>query len=205
LNGKAIFRAPEAEPYLKLHGIFRIPGGQAVLVSQNCGGSGCQVDPLSFVLLAKHAKSQVLTQVDFNSETHSIRASEKSGTVIVDLGYYRQKKKVAVLDSEYLSIALKDVPVREMPDDQCKSLYNAADACVRDHTSSIGCFDYSTADFASGGFSGSNAEVWGVRIASHFPGFNRNGFVATCATACRSGKLESYAAFRMLTCTAPPP
>jgi hypothetical protein len=204
LNGKTIFKAPEVEPYLTLHGIYRLADGQAILVSQNCGGSGCRISPLSFILLAKHAKPRVLTRGDFNSETNQIIATEKSGKIVVDLGYYRDKQKIAVLDSGNLSITLTDSSIRELPDAQCKYLFGAVDVCTRDYNSSGRCVDYSTTDFGTGGYYGSNADVWTVRYASHFPGFNRNGFIESCMSACKTGTVESYEAFRSRACTLPP-
>jgi len=204
LNGKAIFKAPDDEPYLALHGIYRLADGQAILVSQNCGGSGCRISPLSFILLAKHAKPRVLTRGDFNSETNQIVATDKSGKVVVDLGYYRQQKKIAVLDSGRLSITLTDSSIRELPDNQCKYLFGAVDVCTRDFNSSGKCVDYSTADFGNGEFIGSNADVWTVRYVSHLPGFNRSGFIESCMSACKSGAVESYEAFRSRACSLPP-
>lgn len=204
LNGKTIFRAPEVEPYLTLHGIYRLADGQAILVSQNCGGSGCRISPLSFILLAKHAKPRVFTRGDFNSETNQIVATEKSGKIFVDLGFYRQKQKTAVLDSGDLSITLTDSSNRELPDAQCKYLFGAVDVCTRDYDSSGKCVDYSTIDFGTGGFYGSNADIWTVRYASHLPGFNRSGFIESCLSACQTGTVESYEAFRSRACTLPP-
>lgn len=201
LNGKTIFTAPETEPYLTIHGIYRSIGGQAILVSQNCGGSGCRVDSLSFVLLTKHAPPRILTHDDFNSEINVIKAKEKSGKVIVDLGYYRQKNKFAIVDSGQLSIVFKKSMNTKLIDNECKSLYEALDACIREHSSPNGCSNYSTADFATGGFSGSNADVWHVRFASHYPGFNRDGFIEVCNSACKSGMLKSYEEFRSQACT----
>ncbi|MEA3393014.1 MAG: hypothetical protein U9R55_00115 [Pseudomonadota bacterium] len=200
LNGKAIFRADSKEPYLELHGLYRFSGGQAVLISQNCGGSGCRVDPLFFIVLSKESKPLVVTNKDFNSETYFIQAKEESGKIIVDLGFFRQKKKVAVLDSGYLSVVLVEVSNQKLTDGQCGSLYKAADACVRDHSSKLGCSSYAKADFSAGGFWGSNSEVWAVRNVSHYPGFNRDGFIQACGSACTTGTLVPYEAFRDQAC-----
>jgi hypothetical protein len=205
LNGKEIFLPPNTEPYVSLHGTYRLRNGQAVLASSNCGGSGCRIDPLLFILLSKRGPPRVVTHPDFFSEINVIKAIGKSGKVIVDLGYYRQKKKIAVLELGNLSIAFKKSTNRRLIDDECKSLYAALNACIRPHSSPSGCPNYSNTDFATGGFSGSNAEVWHVRFASHYPGFNRDGFIESCNSACASGTLKSYEVFRSQACTMPRP
>jgi hypothetical protein len=200
LKGREIFRATPYEPYLQLHGIYRITDGQALLISQNCGGSGCRVNQLSFILLRQGSTPAVVTNDDFNSETNVIDAKDRSGKVTVNLGYFRQKRKVAILDSGRLSIVLMDEPNQTLTNDLCMTLYEATDACIREHSLSSGCTSYAEADFSSGGFVGSNAEVWAVRSVSHYPGFNRDGFVEACGFACKSGTLVPYEVFRSQAC-----
>lgn len=206
LDGRRIFDASETtEPYVTLHGLYRTQHGQALLISQNCGGSGCRIAPLSFIVLNGKSKVEVVTSKDFNSETAAIRAAERSGKVTVDLGYYRQKRKFAVLDSDTLRVMLIADNQRALLKEECHLLHSAAEACKREHGSPSGCTDYSAADFSAGGFSGSNADVWAVRHVSHYPGFNRHGFIEECNSACTSGTLSSYEAFQNHACQAPAP
>lgn len=171
LDGHSIFDASgTTEPYVTLHGLYRTAHGEALLISQNCGGSGCRIDPLSFIVLNGKSKAEIVTSKDFNSETYTVRAAVRSGKVTVDLGYFRQKRKLAVLDSQTLSVMLVAENRRTLPKEKCQLLHSASEACMNQHGSPYGCTDYSTADLSSGGFSGSNADVWAVRQVSHYPG-----------------------------------
>ena len=207
LNKKVIFEADPASPFLSFIGIYRTDAGQALLFRENCGGSGCRIDPLRLILLEKHLRPQIIANDDFFSETIApdrIRGEQKEGKIVFDLGYERGSKKTAVFEKGRLSVSMTDDTVRVLPNYQCAMLYFAADACIREHNSKIGCTDYSHADFTAGGFSGSNAETWAVRSVAHYPGFNREAFIGLCNAMCRSSDPISFEQFKLAACTNSP-
>jgi len=203
LNGKVIFEGGVINPYLSFRGLYRASNGQVLLFSENCGGAGCRVDPLRLILLKKRSRPKHITADDFFSETlasEEIIGKSIAGKIVIDLGYFRGAKKTAIFDGRRLFIALVDDSARIIPNDQCVALYLAADACLRGHRSTHGCPDYTTTDFTTGGFLGSNAEIWAVRRASHYPGFNRRAFIQLCDAMCGSGESVSFERFKSDAC-----
>lgn len=207
LNGRPVHDATDEEPYLNLLGLYRLADRrQALLFSRNCGGSGCRVTELSFLIIGGKSGPALVTRDDFTSETLSdteIRVHAQGGRIVVDLGHERRLKKTAVLDAGGLSMHLAPSSIRELPQAWCQSLHVAMQDCI--HEKELGrCSDYEKVDLWKGGFVGGNAMSWGVRMAAHQPGFNQPGFAARCRQACLSGHAGSYAAFQQQACRLPP-
>lgn len=195
LDGKIIYEETSSSNYLHIIGSFRTGDYVAILFSKSCGGSGCRIDPLSFLLFDKNKNYSIVTDANFNSDSMVINPKERDGLVEVDLGFEKQKIKKAILKGNILKIEYSDIDITKMNDENCLQLYKVSEACVRLHKSELDC----TED-AKDYFPGSNYEMWVVHVLRNYPGFNSEAFNHECFNACKTGALSEYKLYKNNVC-----
>lgn len=203
LSGKKVFEGDEFSPYLKFLGTYSLPNEQAVLFSDDCGGSGCRIHSLHLLLLRTTGSTVAISDPNFYSETiadDEIKGRVSGGQLVVELGYENQKQKTAILASDHLRILQKAVGQTALSDQDCGVLYNLQDDCAEHRIQHPDCADIQSASENSSVLGASSAS-WALRRASHTPGYNRAGFDRMCHDACVSATKTNYAAFKGAACT----
>ncbi len=118
--------------------------------------------------------------------------------MVFDLGYDNQRRKRAILEDERLTIQFEKDSATSVSEEVCETAYDAYGSCAPDFEPKIDC------EMLKEDFVASNADMWAVRYASNFPGFNRDGMRSECYAACKSGKLATYEDFRSKVCRTEP-
>jgi len=154
--------------------------------------------------LRSGVKPVLVTNRDFFSETiasEEMKGKAFNGKVYVDLGYYRQDRKFAILKSDKINIHLKKSTDTSLSEDVCKGLYSTLGECANNRDDNNQCVDHSKDDFPLGTVIGSNATNWNIRWISHHAGFNSQGFSDACLTTCKSGTSLPYDDFKQKACS----
>lgn len=191
LNGKTVFKAQDE--YVSIQRLFKLPSYDAVLISTNCGGSGCTYDGFSF-LLVDGKRVVTVSHKDFVAISGEVKTRQQGDKVLLELGFEEKKRKVAVLNGKKVTVQTVAAPKQALREDFCQWLHkDALDACVYARHEDTQCANPQAT------FGG--AVMRGVNAAGDHPGFDANQFSKACVAACKTGKADRYVSFGRLVCS----
>lgn len=193
-NGQQVFDAQGL--HLSFHARFSIKNKDALLFGINCGGSACNPDELSFLIIDADA-ADVITSKKFYSADGKIAPRKEKDRIIVDLGFEKRKKKTAILQSGKVVIKYMPVAVLPMKGDDCQELYESSSAeCLALRELKLDCEhygrDYRGTCGASMGF---------ITAISNHPGFVSSALGSVCVKMCITGKIVPFEEFKKKVCS----
>lgn len=200
LDNQEIFRSSVG--YIRVYGVYNVGKQPWVLIGENCGGSGCRYDDLSFLRIDNGKQAVKVTDSkneDFFSERNEVKVTEEKSRLVVDLGHSKQKQKVAILENNKVLIEYRDLECKPLTAKECANIYQIAkDNCMSEYAKED-CSKYAVDILPSG-----NSNVWLLRYIKNEPGFNQKGFDQQCLSACRSGVLSGFGQFSKAACGSSP-
>lgn len=191
LDGKLIKNGAQ-----KIYGVYYIKQQPWVLI-----GSGREAHnpyDLSFLKINMDKSATEVTYKgsgDFVSWEQELDVKTEDNRLVVDLGYKNQKKKLAILENDKISIEYKKVKLNAVTSDDCNQLYEIAkDECTLEDKRAD-CIHR-----AIGIGAGSVVELDMLVDITNKPGFNQKGFDKECLKACESGEMADYKSFSKTAC-----
>ncbi len=183
---------------LHLYNVMPLGESDVVLFGSNCRGSGCPNDDLSLLLLRKDVPPTVITSPNFHSLDETVVAKVQGDTIIINLGFEKRQKKIAVFDGHRLTIKLTNPHrLESLSHANCLWIYESA----RDQCWSITApYDEGCNELMELFQNATGAVGRGISSLSNNPGFNPNEFRLACITACKTRKPPSFQKFQRSVC-----
>jgi len=191
LDGSEIFT--HLGEFISLHGAYLVGDKTYVLIGENCGGTGCRFDDLSFLELNGHDKARIISNGDFHGDLDKITVSQEDNKIIVDLDLEKKQLKKAVLENGVLTITRTPVPYSPMTEVDCGGVYDTySNECPKKFMPTCG-ERFKDVEGRDAAFS--NHGMWELRYATNNPGFNGDGFYTECVKACETGQTVDFKTF----------
>ncbi|MFZ2160841.1 MAG: hypothetical protein WAW02_01360 [Sideroxyarcus sp.] len=179
-----------------IYGVYYIGQQPWVLVGSFSGGMNPK--DLSFLKIYEDKSASIITYEKpwvFASYEQELDVKTEDNRLIVDLGFEDQKKKLAILENNKVSIEYKEVNLNAITSDDCQALYRIAKTeCTWEHTRE------NCTSRAIGMTPSNHADLGTLGDITSKPGFAKNGFDDECYKACTSGTVSQYEAFSKSAC-----
>jgi len=191
-RGKIIFKAKFK--FLSMHGSTTNKTRDVILFGTNCGGSGCAPDDLYLLIIDAASKPLIVTANGFQSDDGTMKMFKNDGTVQIDLGFEKGRRKFAVLTSDKITLRYESVHDLPMADEDCKWLYDeSAQSCPRVGEYKLPCTNANETSLSGGG---------GRRLSglSNHPGYVSAEWHKSCVAWCAGEKI-GYDDFKKSVCS----
>lgn len=194
-NGRNVFESGAS--YLGFHAKYEIGDKDVLLFGINCGGSACSPDELNFLVLGAESEPKIVTTKDFYSADGTIKPRKEKDRVVIDLGFEKGKKKIAILESGKVVMQYTAIDATPMKLEDCQWLYeNSIRECIQLKELKLDC-EENGRNYSGGCV----ATMTGITALSNHPGFVSSALGDICVTACKTGKALTFEQFKRKVCS----
>ncbi|RLA06272.1 MAG: hypothetical protein DRQ51_09840 [Gammaproteobacteria bacterium] len=198
LNNQEIYRGKEER--INIQKIFFLNNKMQILAYETCGGSGCRIYDLFFLVVDKNHNPKTINAKNFDTtdgyqdKDGNIPTTLENNQIYMDLGFTKGKKKYAIFENGKIEIFFKKIKNAHLNKDDCVYLYETT---KQECTDERVCNDY----IKIGEYYGSStAGNFGYQAISNMPGFNKKTLDKLCLSSCKTKNFIDYQIFAKTVC-----